>query len=353
MKIRLGILDEDKNYLNRMVSICTNKFADRLEVYSFTDDSVAMDAIKTTNLDVFIANEAFEIDVKKLPAKCGFAYLVDATDIETFKGEHAIFKYQKIEMIYKNLLEIFSDNLPDSIGIKFDGDSSSKLVTFVSANGGAGSSTAAAAFAKNFAAKNKKVLYLNLEQFGSADTFFSGEGNSDFGDIIYALKSKKANISLKLESAVKRDASGVYFYSAPKSSMQITELHPDEIKRLITDLMLIGAYDLVVIDPDFQISELIIELFKKSSLVVFVSDGTEISNTKLVLALDAFEIMEQHMDIPLVGRFALLYNKFSNKDSRTIDGINIRTIGGAPRYEHATPQSVVSRLLQLSVFDKI
>ena len=48
-----------------------------------------------------------------------------------------------------------------------------------------------------------------------------------------------------------------------------------------------------------------------------------------------------------------MYNKFSNKSSRALDDIELKSIGGAPRYEHATTRQVLSQLSNLSVFDDI
>ena len=90
------------------------------------------------------------------------------------------------------------------------------MIIFSSPSGGVGTSSMAAACAVHYAMQGKKVLYLNLEKFGSADVFFSGEGQFDMSDIIYTLKSKKTNLALKLESCVKQDISGVYFYSQSK-----------------------------------------------------------------------------------------------------------------------------------------
>jgi hypothetical protein len=126
LKIKLAILDSDANYLNRIASVFTNRFSDKLEVYSFTDTQAAMQNLKPSRINVFIAGDAFDID-------------------------------------------------------------------FVSASGGVGSSSAAVACAKNFAASGQKTAYLNLEQFGSVEPFFSGVGQTDFSDVIFALKRKKTN----------------------------------------------------------------------------------------------------------------------------------------------------------------
>lgn len=89
------------------------------------------------------------------------------------------------------------------------------------AGGGVGSSSLAAACALNFAARGRSVLYLNLEKFGGSSQFFSGEGQFDMSDVVLSLKSRKANLALKLESYVRRDPRGVFFFasqSAPRCS---------------------------------------------------------------------------------------------------------------------------------------
>ena len=37
MKIKLVILDKDKNYLQRITKVFVNNYVDKLEVYSFTE----------------------------------------------------------------------------------------------------------------------------------------------------------------------------------------------------------------------------------------------------------------------------------------------------------------------------
>ncbi len=38
MKIKVALLDKDKEYLDRLKGVFNTKYADKLEVYSFTDE---------------------------------------------------------------------------------------------------------------------------------------------------------------------------------------------------------------------------------------------------------------------------------------------------------------------------
>lgn len=352
MKIKLAVLEKDVAYLNRLVTAFSTKYADKFEIYSFTDKDVAIKALEDVKAEVLICDDSFDINIKDLPARCGFAYLVNSADIETVRDQRAICKFQKADLIYKQILSIYSENASAITGLKMTEDHC-RLVAFGSPSGGVGSSTMAAACAVHFAAQHKKVLYLNLEPFGSADAFFSAEGLFDMSDIVFALKSKKANLSLKLESCVKQDNRGVFFYSAPKIALDIMELNTDDKIRLISEAKLMGSYDYIIVDHHFALDKDTLKILRQMHEVIIVGDGSEISNNKIIRAINALNILEQNEDSSLISRTSIVYNKFSNKTGKAIDSLNINNLGGAPRYEHATVEQIIAQLSANAMFDKI
>lgn len=352
MKIKLAILDKDTLYLSRISTLLSNKYNEKFEVYSFTDVDVAVNAVSENKVDVFLANDYFEVDKKKIPGRCGFAYLVDSPSVKMVNDEPAICKYQKIELTYKQILAIYSDKA----GVISDFDEESdkaKIITFFSVSGGAGSSSMAAACAKRLAFTGKKTLYLNLELFGSSDTFFEAEGQFDMSDIIYTLKSKKTNIALKLESCVKQDSSGVYFYSSPKLVLDMLEISKDDITVLLDEASSMGTFDVIVVDIDFFMKQDYLDIYRKANSIVVVGDGSEISNRKTESVYAALATMESGNENSIIEKMCIVYNKFSNKVCKTIGDENLRSIGGAPRYEHASAKQVVDQLSKMNMFDSI
>lgn len=352
MRIKLAILEKDQSYLSRIVSVFSTKYADKFEIYSFTDLDVALSVLDGAKIDVLVANDAFEIDVNALPKRCGFAYFVDAADIAMENDQRAICKFQKAELIYKQILSVYSEKAGSISGLHL-GDDSAKILVFTSPSGGAGSSTMAAAAAIHFATQGKKTLYLNLEKFGSSDVFFAAEGQFDMTDIVYSLKSKKANLGLKLESCVKQDKTGVCFYSQTKVPMDMLELNADDIERLISEIKLTGSYDYIILDVDFGMGKNSLKIWRQAHGVVWTGDGSEISNTKIYRAFQALTIMEQNADLPLTSRISLIYNKFSNKTGKALEESGLKHVGGAPRFEHATTEQVLKQLSPKDMFDKL
>ena len=351
MKIKLAILEKDKSYLNKIVSAFSTRYSDKFEIYSFTDIKVAMSILDSVKIDVFVANEVFDIDFTQIPKRCGFAYFVDSKEIDKFNNQRAICKFQKAELIYKHILSVYSENAGNISKLKSDNDQT-KIITFVSPSGGVGTSSMAAACAVHFASKNKKTLYLNLEKYGSADIFFTSVGQFDMSDIIFSLKSRKSNLAIKLESCVKQDSTGVYFYSQSKIALDMLELNSEDLRKLITELSISGGYDYIILDMDFSIDKDILDIYRMAHSVVLVGDGSEISNIKLFRAYEAIRTKEQNQEYSIVDKLAVIYNKFSNKSGQALE-IEVKTIGGAPRYEGATIEQIMFKISKMDMFNKI
>lgn len=352
MKIKLAILERDKSYLTRIVSAFGTKYADKLEMYSFTDAEVALNILAGAKIDVFLSSDAFDIDTARIPNRCAFAYLVDFPGIDTVREQRAICKFQKADLIYKQILSVYSEKASTITGFKMTGDAG-QTIAFCSASGGVGCSTMAAACAAHFAAQGSRVLYLNLETFGSADVFFSGEGQFGMSDIIFALKSKKTNLSLKLESCVKQDLCGVCFYSQAKLALDMMELNTEDILRLITELKMMGEYDYIILDMEFSLNKEMLKIYRQMQGIVMVGDGSVSSNSKTERAFTALSIMESNADAPLTNRMSFLYNKTSNKSTQTIDLAGLKVLGAAPKYAGATEQQIVAQLAAMDCFEAI
>lgn len=352
MKIKLAILGNDLSYLSKIANVFGTKYAEKFEVYSFTDKQVALEEIRNSRIDIFLADESFTIDTSALPKDCGFAYFVDSSDVDRIKGQQAICKYQRTDLIYREILGLYSEKRGATVELRMGGGSTA-VVAFVSASGGAGSSTMAAAYAMRLTAQGRRVLYLDLEKCGSSETIFVGEGQFDMSDIIFALKSKKANIALKLESCVKRDPNGVFFYSQPKIALDMLEFGSEEIIRFVEELKSTGTYDCIVMDVDFAITSDMMRIYRAAQAVVWVGDGTEVSNGKVRRICTAIEAMQKSSKESMLDSMRLLYNKFSSTSGVVIEFPGLKVLGGAPRYANATARQIAEQLAQLDVFDKV
>lgn len=352
MKIKLAILEKDKNYLYRIVGIFNSRFSERLIIYSFTDLDTALDGLEKEKIDVFIASEEYKIETEKISEYCGFAYFVESPSVESLYGQRIICKFQKAELIYKEILGIYAEITSSSKSYKIEQGGTASVIAFMPVSGGVGSSSMAASCAMALVRKGKKVLYLNLEQTGSTSLYFQGEGQFDLNDIIYSIKSKRSNLALKLESSVKVDSTGVSFYESPKIALDIVALTEEDLQQLIKELAVTTSYEYIIIDIDFSFDSKSMEIINQARSVVLVSDGSEVSNCKLERTVTALKAMDEGGNGRILSKFMLLYNKFSSKTGKTVDS-GLKELGGAPKYEGANTRQLIERLSTLDLFDEL
>lgn len=350
MKIKLAILEKDENYLNRITFTFGSKYADKLEVYSFTDMNKALATIAEKKVHVLLADERFEINQDSLPSNCGFAYLVTSSDIESLRNQKTVGKFQKADFIYKQVLSIFSEVSAQITGIHTEAGAT-KMIAVTSAAGGVGASTIAAAIATRLALLQKKVLYLDMELFGSSDFYFNSEGTMDFSNIIYALKGKNTKVALKIESAVKKNMTGVAFFSQCKNAIDMAELQSNDVERLLEAINTMEDYEYLVMDIDFSFGKICMQVMSCSDKVVFVSNGEKSANYKTNRALDSLKIIDEQRKEKLLPRIKIVHNCFKSQGAQVIDRNDVAILGGVPVIKNGEAEQIVQQIASAQMFD--
>ncbi|MCD8120013.1 MAG: chromosome partitioning protein ParA [Lachnospiraceae bacterium] len=351
IKIKLAILESDKGYLERLVGTFFVRYPDDLVIFSFTNLDIAMASLESAKIDVFLASDTFDVNIDLIPKRCSFAYLVESVDVDSLNGQRVVCKFQKADLIHKQILSLYAEKA-DSIG-GFVGNSDCRMIAFESPCGGVGSSTMAAACALHFASLGRKTLYLNLESFGSTDIFFQGEGQSDMGDIIYFLASKKPNLMLKLESCARQTIGGLYFFAQPSTSTHMLEMTADYIKQMVKELRVSGSYEYIILDLDFGLDQERNEFLRQMNAVVWTSNGTRMANHKIESAYQALSNMEENQDLPLTKNMFIAYNRFSSNNGRHVENVEIEEIGGTPNFTDAESVDIIQRISQMNMFDRL
>lgn len=351
IRIRVAILDADETYSGRLANAFNTYYQDKLEVYSFSEKEIAMSFLTSNKIDVFLVDENIDVEVLEIPSRCAFAYLTVINSVDSVNGQKAVCKFQKVDLIYKEILSLFSEVSNYSITSHGNGEGKN-IVSFISFAGGTGASTLAAAYAIRLAKQGKKPIYLNLELFGGADDFFEGEGNMGMSDIIYSLKSKKNNLGLKIESAIKKSSNGVFFIDTANIVLDVLELNKEDILTLVDEINSMDDYDELIVDYNFRFCDVDLELMRKSDVVVAVTDGSSIANSKTFRCINALQLMEQQKDEKVVAKIKLFYNGFSSSNGKKLTDINVDTVGGAPLY-HGSAKQIVESISMLDELDKI
>lgn len=346
MKIKLGILESDLNYLQRINTALTNKYAEKLEIYMYTKKELLVEELASKSIDVLLISENIAIDIEALDSKCSVAYLSEKSEVQTINERAAISKYQKVDTIYKDILGMYSENATHILDNGLD-HQSGDIILFGSPCGGVGSSSLAMASSIKLTKMGYRVLYLNLEKLGDTSTMFDADEQHTLSDVIFALKSKKANMHIKLESCLCQDSKGVCYFASANSPLDVMELTTEEELELVNYIKQNGEYDYIIIDKEFGLDDKYINMLKVSNCGIWVSDGSHAANIKIRKAYEVLQIlMKDKMDERKLG---LIYNKFSSKTGKSVD-VQIKEIGGAPKFEGGTVTQTINKLVEMEFY---
>ncbi len=348
MRIRLILYLSDADYAANLENHFKKHFSDKLELYIYSNRDSLENAIAARKADMLVLDEGTAEAAGNIGDKILTAFLVADTS-GAFPNE--IRKYQKIENIYKILLNLYADRKGNDDAYK-DMFRNSSIYTFQPLNGGAGGTTVALACAKSLVRQKKKVFYLNMEDLESTCLYLNTEGSYSLDDVLFALKSRRGNLAMKIESAVRTSADGIDYFYPCKNPYDMKEITAEEIKTLVRALVSSGQYDAVIADQKLCIGETEIQLMEMADRIFWVSDGTEISACKCRRAEEMILAVDKKKDTDLYRKIEIIYNGFSNKSSREISN-RIKVFGGFPRYENAGFAEIVDNLSKLDVFKQL
>lgn len=351
MRIRLGILDQDELYKDRLTKYFGENYADKVDIFSFTSQVKLESFLENGTLDVLLADEHSIPDSKSLPEEISFAYWADTANVE-IRNVRTICKYQKAELIYKEILGLYAETQRSITDYYLGSGRGCGIVTFLGAAGGVGTSTAAAGCAQRAAALGKRVLFLDMTQLGMTDMFFTGTGSNTLSDVLYTIKSNRSNLFLKLESMARQDESGVNFYASCDVALDARDAGEEDVSTLIHCLSESGNYDLIVIDADPVMSDKQQAILNLSNLVILVSNGTPVANRKLSKLVNAFRL-DATADKKLLRKVVTLYNKFGTGAQLAPDMGEFLNLGSISVYKQATAKQIAQEIATKSLMDSL
>lgn len=349
MKYKVAIVDTDQIYLTRFSKTFGNKYADKIDVFSFSSWEAYENSEEKNRFDMLMIAEGV-VDIKNLTEKTPIAVLVGQNDIDTVDGNTAICKYQKHEIIVKQILEFCLEGEEVRFTKRNVLGNTTKVIYVTSATGGTGTTTMAISLAKYLTQKGKKVLYLSFEKNPATDLFLHAQGESSFSDVIYLIKSKKNNLISRIENIIQRDESGVFFIPPCRTVFDINELSVNEIKPLLQELCTVGSYEAIIIDSLLDFNEAGFFSCDYADQILLVANGTKIDSQKLRQLHAAFNIWDKERNSRFISKTHLIYNCYGSKSLQATD-IDFKVLGTAPKLEGTNEQQIVDYISDMNLFE--
>lgn len=283
-RLKLVIGDNDGDYVESLADYLINKYPGRFQICSFTGRE-QLDAYfeKGGKADILLINPGMHNGT--FPDKrAGITILLsDTKKCPPSAPVRSIFKYQRGDILAAAIMEALSgsgegvETGPSGIGKR------TRIIAVYSPAGGTGKTCISICSSVLCAKAGLSVFYLNMESISTTPVFFNCCNERNLSRVIYHLKEKRGNLDLAIESMTCVDeGSGVEFFSPPESTVELEELLPGELKRLLAQFREMGKHDIVFVDMADDFNSRTMALLEASDEVFLIvtRDSSCISKLK-------------------------------------------------------------------------
>lgn len=351
MRIKIVLCTADNRYAQKLDYLFDKMYADKTEMNIFEDAHTMSEHIARYGADLALLGEELEGAGEIMSGlRCVCGMLVDKLYVSGDAGTARIAKYQRVDMIYKALLDIYSrGGRVKQISRTAVSDRKSKIYMFVSPCGGTGTTTIARAFARK-CAYFEKVLYLDLGLMNCHRG--GGEGKHGLDEIIMALKSRRNVLPLKLASAVSTDDDRVDTYAACISNpFGIFEMTREDIRQMFEGIVSMGNYQKVVVDVGNYITEKETELFRLADEIICVVGDTGMGKTKCMKFLELLGVVERKEGVKVMRKVALFKNRSGREGLPVWEEMGCRDAGWFPDMHIDDYEACIERIARSDAFD--
>lgn len=324
-KIHLIIADADEAYVDCIVNYIANNYSHRFQVNSFTEQQYLSDYISSNEKDVdilLICNEWYTNPILK--DKIGTIIILSEGMLTDEAIDYKVInKYQRGDKLVSSILNCFAEANPNKCYIS-DKEKKTKLIAVYSPIGGVGKTSITVASSIKSAEDGKSVFYLNLENIQSTSNFFDCENCKSISNVLYYIKEKKKNITMKIEGVRCIDSQyNIHYFSPPDSCIDLNEMSIDEVQYLLDKLKGSKDYDEIFIDMSSNLDEKNVAVLNTSDEIILVVEQGDMAMTKMNLFMAELDMFSKRNCLDLSHKMRIVLNKYKHNTNTQIDEIGL------------------------------
>lgn len=238
MKKICAVCDVDEQYVNRLINYSNEKKIMPYDLVMFTKVDLLLEYLKDEYLEVLMISEKMEISQINMENIGIVVYLAEE---ETARTGY-IYKYQSADTILKLVAlmcrgEQEGDKELEKVGI---------TITGVYSPVGRSYKTTLSLALSTCISKNKKILYINLEEFCGLPQM-TGENNGSLSDLIYYYRHNQKKFREKIPEII-TTLNGFDYIPVCSSPEDYEEVSTNEWIGFIEFIASMGEYEEIVLD---------------------------------------------------------------------------------------------------------
>jgi len=332
-RLKLLIGDEDKLYVENLAGYIMEKFPYKFQINCFTNIESFRKYFITNicNTDIVLAGSKF-IDAIRVKDNIGVTdnkqdfktvpVIVQIVEKNKTNEGNTVYKYTDGYSLTKKIISIYEKSMqPDTLQKK---QHEVKVIAIYSPAGGTGKTTIAVKLSQCLSKEGFRLFYLSLESLNSQSSFFEEraengslndqllpEKQGDFSKLLFALKQRDEELSLKVKEVINYDDSGnIGYFPPPDSFLELDELDSSEIRLLLEELKQSGLFDIILMDLSSSFNYKSLTLIEESHEVIVVTTPDRIAVNKLISFLNDISLQQRRKGINFLDKILLVMNRW-------------------------------------------
>lgn len=290
-----AVCDLDASYACNLMEYLKEKRSTPFEVQAFTNVESLQNFTKNHEIEILlISTRAMCNEIRDLPVNRTII-LSEGEQIQDLEEYPFVYKYQSSDQLISEVMEHYVVGRPQTY-IYPRSMNATKLLAVYSPIGRTRKTSFALALGE-ILAENKKVLYMNFEEFSGFEWLFQASYRSDLSDLIYFARQKEGGLIYKLNSMI-QTFHELQYIPPVVSPADIRDVTGEEWLELIQEILSYCDYDVVILDLSEQVDDLfrILSICDRIYMPVhddMISQAKLAQYEKLLLMLDQGEILEK------------------------------------------------------------
>ena len=271
----LAILDNEVDFATNLANFMNGiDFGFQIHVFSFIESLVEF--FDCNKIEILLISESITVTDTELK-NINYIYMLTKRKDRRVCQYKQVYKYQSGQSLANEILLHYSDDHKGNNEYNYTLNVNKLQIYSIFSLIEGSSNTAFSIILSKLYSESNRVLYINLEPFATIP--LTSMNQTTFSDIIYYLKEKPPNFSIKLKTALNH-IENVDYILPVYNSLDLMELAEDDIVMLIHELEEHFMYDKVIFDVGIYTAASL-KLFELSTYILMICNRSTSSYDKV------------------------------------------------------------------------
>ena len=313
-----AVCDLEVEYAYHFMEYLGKKKNIPFEIRVFTSSEAFLKYVKMHEVEILLISEKAMCDEIQEQKIRQIMILSEGMLPENLRQYPSVYKYQSSSQVIREALAYYGENCQEqSMALKME-KKKMNIIGVYSPVGRTMKTTFALTLGQ-ILAKNKGVLYLNMEEYSGFEFLFERTYEQNLGDLLYYLRQNTSNLMLKMNGMI-QTVNNLDYIPPVLSPGDIQQTSLKEWLMLLQEIADYSTYDTVILDMGDGIDQLY-QLLEQCTVIYMPVRTDPMSQAKIHQFENLLRLWDKIPVLETIQKIKLPYHRSVNKGGGYLDDL--------------------------------